>query len=174
MEIKLVNPTVEYSKQIMEYRQCFIDNDDNMAGCGSLRSCLSAKEWLDNLNLFRNQETCPTGFVPSTTFLAVRITDNKLVGIIDFRHHIDHPILSVWGGHIGYSVYPHERKKGYAKEMLSLALVEAKKFGLSKVLITCDVDNIGSEKTILANGGVFEKIVYVDDGPTKRYWITLQ
>ena len=41
--------------------------------------------------------------------------DNKIVGMIDLRHHINHPILSVWGGHIGYSVRPTERRKGYAK-----------------------------------------------------------
>lgn len=31
-----------------------------------------------------------------------------------------------------------------------------------------------SEKTILANGGVYEKTVDADGDPVKRYWIDLQ
>ena len=89
------------------------------------------------------------------------------------RHHINHPILGTWGGHIGYYVRPTERKKGYASEMLRLNLLNAKQLGIDKVLVTCDADNIGSEKTILANGGVFEKEILVDDCIMKRYWITV-
>nr|WP_314459456.1 GNAT family N-acetyltransferase [uncultured Clostridium sp.] len=105
--------------------------------------------------------------------IAIRLTDNKIIGVIDFRHHINHPILSVWGGHIGYSVRPDERKKGYAKEMLRQNLKNCKAFGLDKVLITCNYANIASEKTIIANGGVFEKEVYIDSNRLKRYWIQL-
>ena len=56
----------------------------------------------------------------------VAYVDNKIVGIIDFRHHINHPILGTWGGHCGYSVRPSERGKGYAKEMLRLNIQNAK------------------------------------------------
>lgn len=75
------------------------------------------------------------------------------IGVIDLRHHINHPVLSVWGGHFGYSVRPDERRKGYAKEMLRLNLQNCRSYGLSKVMITCDCDNTASEKTIIANGG---------------------
>lgn len=34
-----------------------------------------------------------------------------------------------------------------------------------------DVKNIVSEKTILANGGVYEKTIDVDGSKIKRYWI---
>ena len=40
-------------------------------------------------------------------------------------------------------------------------------------LITCDIDNIASERTILANGGVFEREICVDGDWMKRYWIKL-
>lgn len=93
--------------------------------------------------------------------------------MIDLRHHINHPILNVWGGHIGYSVLYEERRKGYAKEMLKLVLDECRNLGLKKVLITCDVDNIGSRKVILAKRGIFEKNVDVDQSMKERYWITL-
>ena len=111
--------------------------------------------------------------MPSDTYLAVRVSDNRIVGIIDLRHHIDHPILGVWGGHIGYSVRPSERRKGYAKEMLRLNLQNCRALGLTRVMVTCNRENPASEKTILANGGVFEKEVQVNGGWIRRYWITL-
>lgn len=81
------------------------------------------------------------------------------MGIIDLRHHIDHPILGTWGGHCGYSVRPSERGKGYAKEMLRLNIQNAKRMGIPKLLVVCSETNTASEKTILANGGVFEKAI---------------
>ena len=99
--------------------------------------------------------------------------DNRLVGIIDLRHHINHPILGTWGGHCGYSVRPSERGKGYAKEMLRLNVKNAKKRGIEKMLVTCDSDNTASEKTILANSGVFESTINADGMEMKRYWINV-
>jgi predicted acetyltransferase len=79
--------------------------------------------------------------------------------------------LETWGGHCGFSVRPSERGKGYAKEMLRLNIENSKILGIEKLLITCDVENIASEKTILANGGVYEKTIEVDGCKIKRYWI---
>lgn len=105
-------------------------------------------------------------------YLAIRKEDNRLVGIIDLRHHINHPILGTWGGHCGYSVRPSERGKGYASEMLRLNIQKAGAMGIDKLLVTCDTTNLASEKTILANGGVFESVIDVDGCPMKRYWIS--
>ena len=59
--------------------------------------------------------------------------------------------------------------------MLKMALLFCKQLELDKVLITCKDNNIGSEKTILANGGVYESTVYEPDRNVdlKRFWITL-
>lgn len=78
------------------------------------------------------------------------------------------------GGHIGYSVYPDERGKGYATEMLALALKLCPELGLGRVLVTCDAANIASAKVIQANGGVLENEVAHDSIITQRYWISLQ
>lgn len=164
---------MEYADDIMSFRQEILDAGDSFAGCGSLKNCSSIEEWIKILDNMENEETCPNGGVTSNTYIAVRLSDNKVVGIIDLRHHINHPILSVWGGHMGYSVRPSERRKGYAKEMLRQNLQNCTNRGLNKVLITCDSDNIASEKTIIANGGVFEKEICVDDNRMKRYWIEL-
>jgi predicted acetyltransferase len=178
-DIELIEPSVGYADDIWAFRGEIIkqdaENEDQFAGCGKLDKCKSPEEWISVCERRKSESTCKkTGTtVPSHMYLAVRKSDNRIVGVIDLRHHIKHPILETWGGHCGFSVRPSERGKGYAKEMLRLNIENAKILGIEKLLITCDVENIASEKTILANGGVYEETIEVDGCEIKRYWINV-
>lgn len=149
-EIRLLRPSIEYGEDIMQFRQEIIkaNDTDSFAGCGSLRCCSTIEEWLHILTEMENVNTCPTGSVTSNTYIAVRSSDNKTVGVIDLRHHINHPILELWGGHIGYSIRPSERNKGYAKEMLRQSFQKCKDRCMDRVMITCSRDNFASENKI--------------------------
>ncbi|MEI6222765.1 MAG: GNAT family N-acetyltransferase [bacterium] len=114
----------------------------------------------------------PPGYVPESVFWL--IDNDVFIGRVSIRHELS-DFLYWEGGHIGYAIRPSARLKGYGKKILELALPEAKKLGILKVLVTCDDDNVGSRKIIEANGGVFENAVPSSSRPVNklRYWITL-
>ncbi len=77
-------------------------------------------------------------------------------------------------GHIGYGIRPSERKKGYATEVLKLALEYCKEIGLTEVLLTCDKSNIASAKTIRKCSGKLEHETSQENGDVlQRYWISI-
>ena len=174
-KLVLVSPSSEYIHDLACFRREVAEakDADSFAGCSRLEHYDRLEDWIEYAYLNQFPENVSAGHVPSNVYLALRETDKKIVGIIDLRHHIDHPILGTWGGHMGYTVRPCERGKGYAAEMLRLNLENCRKRGLKKVMITCSPDNPASEKIILANGGVYEKTVEVDGDLIKRYWIEL-
>ncbi|PEA53997.1 GNAT family N-acetyltransferase [Bacillus pseudomycoides] len=172
MTMKLVKPTHQHSKQIMAYRQAFLNSREQPYGSCSLQHFDSIDEWFKKVNSQKKRENLPPNRVPSTQFLSIE--KGKIVGFINIRHRLT-PDLLIESGHIGYSVHPDERRKGYATEQLRLSLLEAKKLGLEKMLITCDKENIGSAKTIQKVGGILEnEVASPDTGKiVQRYWIEL-
>ena len=173
-ELILMRPTVEYAGQIMEYRQEFLDAGDSMDGTGPLRRFEDPEAYVRACAAYEDPQTVPSHLVPATQFILVRTSDNRLVGMLQVRHCLN-DFLEKYAGHIGYSIRPSERRRGYAKEMLRMALPYCREIGLDRVLISCIDGNVGSEKTILANGGVYESTVYEPDGKEylKRFWIEL-
>lgn len=171
--MKLVEPTIEYAQQIRAFRKEFLYGD-SMDGAGTLRRFEDPQEWIDYSNRHKDPDTVPQGRVQSTQYMLIREEDRKIVGMIQVRHHLN-AYLEKYGGHIGYSVAPGERRKGYATMMLKMVLPECRKLGIGRVLITCTTDNEGSRKTILNNGGVYESTVYEPDEKIslERYWIDL-
>ena len=104
--------------------------------------------------------------VPSTVFWY--ISGEYYLGTLVVRHQLT-PELAEVGGHVGYHVVAPWRRQGHATRMLAAGLVECRRLGISRVLLTCDPGNEPSRKVILANGGE-------PDGQTggeDRFWIRL-
>ncbi len=161
MSVRLKTVTKEDLEEVEAFKSEMIAANSSMDGTGGLQGMNDINEWYQKLLRYSNADVCPKDKSPSTQYL---IMDNeKLVGMLDIRHNLNHPMLKLFGGHIGYCVRPSERQKGYAKEGLRLALIEAGKLNIEKVMISCLIDNTASRKTILSNGGIFDHDVYVED-----------
>lgn len=169
--VKLVKPTVDYKEQIINYRESFLKNKEIIHGSSSLDNFSDLNEWFKKLEMIENIDTVPACHVPSSTYLLVT-DDNTLIGMVSIRHSLNEN-LKIIGGHIGYSIHPKYRMKGYGTIQLRLALEECKKFNITKVLITCDSNNIGSKKIIINNGGKYVDTNQYKDEIVERYWITI-
>lgn len=167
-------PSIEYDEQIQAYRNEFLEYGGSMDGCGSLRRFDRTQDWLDQDEALKHAETTPPDLVPMTQYIYMRESDNKIVGVIQIRHRFNE-FLEKYAGHIGYSVCPSERRKGYATQMLKLVLPECRRLGIHHVLVCCVRGNEGSRKTILKNGGQYESTVYLKERDVylERYWIDL-
>ena len=168
--MELIFPTMEHKQAALDYRQEHADGDENhIHGSAGFTQDESYENWLERITLAQT-EVQPR-YVTCTTYFAV--VDGRIVGTISIRHYLNDYLL-MHGGHIGYGVRPTERRKGYGVKMLALALEKCPDFGIEKALVTCDKGNIGSAKTIIKNGGVFENEITEDDGNIlQRYWITV-
>ena len=170
--LKLILPTLDYKNEIMNYKREFIENGDRMYGSGRLKNAETFDIWYIALCNNSKEETVRKGLSPETIYLAIPVDDGHLVGMISIRHRLSDYLLK-FGGHIDYSVRKSERQKGYAREMLGLALKECAKLNIKKVLITCHKDNVASKKVIISNGGKLENEVQEKNKNSERYWITL-
>lgn len=172
--LRLVLPDFTYKEDIQGYRDEFLSRGEHMHGGVGLNDSETIDLWLHECRDNREEASVREGRVPNTVFMALDET-GRLVGMINIRHCLN-TYYENYGGHIGYGVRPSERQKGYATEMLALALAEASKLGLTKVLLTCSTHNIASAKTIVKNGGIFESEVFDphDQTMTQRYWIHLK
>ena len=172
-KIILVKPDLSYADEIIKYKEESLAESPIINGSAGLDRFSSIEIWFEELKKRSCEDTVPKGLVPSSTYLAVREKDNYIVGMIDIRHYLNKYLTQV-GGNIGYGVRKTERNKGYAKQMLKLALEKCKELKIKKVLITCDEDNIASEKVILSANAKLEDIRNVDGENKKRFWIDLQ
>jgi predicted acetyltransferase len=102
------------------------------------------------------------------------VEGDEFIGRTALRHELN-ANLRLFGGNIGYDIRPSKRRQGYGTLICKLALDEARKIGLRRVMITCDEDNIGSRKIIEANGGKFEKAIQLKERTTRtlHFWVEL-
>ena len=174
MNMELIKPTGEYREQLFdmltEWKDDIIANHTDISPW---------KIWANDFHDFDyyvkhldTKEETENGLVPDTTLFCLDKDRNIFVGAVNIRHYLTEELLKA-GGHIGDGIRPSERRKGYATAMIALALEECKKLGLSRVLMCCNKNNIGSAKSIVRNGGILENEIEVNGIIEQRYWIQL-
>lgn len=173
MDYELIYPAPELEAAYWDYiNECeAAEGADNLVPYSARPLGRSYPEWL--ADTYKLETEAPEGLVTAHTFFYGR-PGGPIVGAINLRHTLS-DYLRRFGGHIGYGVRPSMRRQGHATRMLALALSQAKKLGLQRVLITCNKQNTASAKTIQKNGGVLEDEI---DNPgegetTQRYWVDL-
>lgn len=170
--MKLITLTSSYKNEWENLISEFEENGEKLIPLAMKGHSNTFEEFL--IEAYNNSKgiDLPDGIVPSDIYFLVDDNSKYLIGAIDIRHYLNEYLLK-YGGNIGYGIRPSERKKGYATEMLYLALEECKTKGLSKVLITCFKSNVASANTIIKNGGILENEIAEGGNVKQRYWIQL-
>lgn len=174
----LEEPSMKRKNEIIEYINEFVLYQSDLNGAGSLDKMLEGYTFLEVLerclNMQYEEYAKKLGRCQSKTFLLIRENDEKIIGTINVRWNLTDE-MKQFGGNIGYSIRPTERRKGYNKINLYLGLMEAQKLGLDRVMLDCDVKNLGSAKTMQALGGILERTeIDPSDGIlTSVYWFNV-
>jgi predicted acetyltransferase len=174
MNVKLIKLTKKYEKQLGEMiDEWRLDQEENGTNRSPWAIFKNDYHDFDRYLEELEQKTEADGRVPDSVFFLLDADRDRLLGAVNIRHYLNEALLRD-GGHIGDGIRPSERRRGYATEMIRLALIECKKLGIKRVLMVCDKDNIGSAKSIVRNGGVLENEITDEDGTVEqRYWIEL-
>lgn len=176
----LEEPTIERKDEALEFLEEFVKHGSEINGTGCLDKCLDGMSYeeflIENEKRKDSEYAYSINRCPSKTFFFVRESDNKIVGMISVRYDITDEFIKLGASHIGYSIRPTERRKGYNKIQLYLGLLEAKKLGEMKLTMDCTEDNIGSNKSIIALGGVLEKteLDETDNTMTNYYLVDVE
>ena len=168
-------PSVERKNEIIDYIKEFAIYHSDTNGMGALDKILEGYTFEQALDMcLKLQDEVyakKLGRCQSKTFLLIREDDDRIVGAINVRWNLIES-MKEFGGNIGYGIRPTERRKGYNKINLYLALIEAYKLGLEEVILDCDVNNLGSVKTLEALNGKLKKTAIdpYDGVLTSVYW----
>ena len=168
--MKLIEPSLSYNDQYIDFMEDWKSTGEQLVPFVLSMDYSNFGEYVRKLNNFSQGIGLPDGFVPHSTFWL--ISNDKIIGVSNMRHSLTDKLLKA-DGNIGYGIRPSERKKGFSTLLLRLTLDKARAIGLSKVLVTCYKDNIGSVKTILNNGGILDSEEEIEGKPLHRYWINL-
>jgi predicted acetyltransferase len=173
--LELVTPTLDLAGVCRECEAAFAAQGEIFLG-ERTRDWPAFVQWCEDDAAGRLLGIYPER-VPQTTYILLRAAPDGMraaLGTSRLRHYLN-PALEDVGGHIGYAIRPDERGKGYGNRILALTLPRARALGLSRVLVTCDTDNVRSGRVIMANGGILtSEGMSVQTGVRhSRYWIAL-
>ena len=153
--ITLRRPVKEYETEAIAFKQEFIDNGETTINGSELFDQMdSYDDWLKSVQDNASSDTVNPSWVVTDTYFAFDEND-RIIGIIDLRHELNDFLKDF--GNSGYSVRPTERRKGYATQMLRLILERAHQIGMEKIQLSVERSNEASVKTILKNGGKYER-----------------
>lgn len=160
--MKFILPCIEYEQKAVEFIQEFYDYSSAINGTGGLDNFLKEStysEWLLKVVKDLDIANIPQGRIPAYTYFYIREDDEKIIGMINIRLALN-DFLRKEGGHIGYSIRPTERRKGYGTKMVQEALTFCKTIDLQNIIISCDKINIASAGVIKNCGGTLEEEFY--------------
>lgn len=150
--LKLVRLSKEYKRQLFDMMEEWLAVEQDFSPYAIRKNDYRDFDtYMEQLEIKETKD----GFSKDFVFFCLDEARDIFVGAVNIRHALTENLCHT-GGHIGDGIRPSERRKGYATQMIGLALEECKKLGINKVLMTCDKDNIGSAKSIINNGGVLE------------------
>lgn len=178
MTLELVTPDLRWAPSFLEALQEGFRRGLQPAATPE-RIATIAADFPRFLHELHDQEqilTLPDGTRQKTVPFSIHwmVDGETFIGEVSFRHVLNTRLMQS-GGHIGFGIRPAYGGKGYGKKMLALALDEARRRGLGRVLLTAHEWNKASQGVIAANGGVLESTVedINGGGPLRRYWIAL-
>lgn len=174
-ELFFVEPSMTYADEIMAYRREMLDANSSFDGCFSLKRKDNPQDFVDHCKEWSNpRRPADEHGAWGNVIMAIRKSDGKMVGCFQV-HNVLTERMEKYTGHVGYSVRPSERKKGYATRLLAKAKEFLASFGFDEIYVACLPENEGSRKTIIANGGKYVETVYLEDDKVylERYCIKL-
>jgi predicted acetyltransferase len=159
----------------LEFLEEFKRENSPMNGFNRLNKCGSYEEWLEHIAKSEAGEV--QGRLPSASFFGVIQDTGEIAGITNVRFKlVDSPdhLPSYVNGHLGGSIRPALRGRGYSAQMLRLSLNKAAEYGLRRVCVSCDKWNAASEHVIVKCGGVFDnEITEQDYNVVRRFWFDI-
>ena len=153
MRLRFELPSKIRQSDAIDYIDEFVKHKSTINGTGGL-NVNNYDNWLHRVLHSHQGIEERKDRVPASTYFVID-ENNTLVGMVNVRHYLNEYLYTSGSGHVGYSVRPTERRKGYATRILkeSLSLLKMN-FNVKEALVGCYKDNIGSRKTIENNGGI--------------------
>jgi predicted acetyltransferase len=171
--LTLAEPTLEHEPLWRAMATAYVSAGEPQRVNGYSLAQRDFAQYIRNLQHMEAGRNLASGMVPEAVYWLLR-NGEEIVGESSIRLRLN-AHLRHEGGHIGYQIRPDRRRRRYGTHILELTLPYAQRYGMKRVLVTCDTDNIGSTHIIERNGGVWEDTVVskVTGKDKARYWIEL-